>query len=71
MKVSIFQLTLGKSAIIQVVLLNENGRQVKSEIIQLSGDDYKAWGADDQYIYSYVANKLQLLLPIQDDIIQV
>jgi hypothetical protein len=63
MNLQVINVYLGKSATIHVSLLNENNMVVHSEMLSLTGDDYKAWGTDDQYIFTYVASKMGVLLP--------
>ena len=63
MQIQVINVFLEKSATINVTLLDENNKYIHSEIIILTGDDYKAWGTDDQYIFTYVANKMGILLP--------
>ena len=55
--------TLGSSASFYWQLLTEEGHQVANGNIGLSGEPiYNAWGADDDYVYQYVATNLNLTI---------
>jgi hypothetical protein len=43
---------------LQVTVISSNGKPIRSQLVNLTGDDYKAWSNDDSYLYTYVANKL-------------
>jgi hypothetical protein len=53
----VFQMQLGVSATF-TVFLTHNGQQMYSKQITMSGDDYKNWGNDDEYVQQYVAKQL-------------
>ena len=53
---------LGESASFYWQLITEEGHQVANGNLGISGDEYKAWGADDDYIYQIVASDLNLTL---------
>jgi hypothetical protein len=53
----IFQMKLGISATFDV-FLTHNGQQMYSKQIIMSGDDYKNWGNDDEYVQQFVAKQL-------------
>ena len=40
------------------VFLTHNGQQMYSKQITMSGDDYKNWGNDDNYVQQFVAKQL-------------
>ncbi len=46
------------SAVIRVNLYGSNGFRVSVRNVVMEGDDYANWGNDDQYIITYVMNKL-------------
>ena len=55
--------TLGSSASFYWQLLTEEGHQVANGNIGISGEpDIQAWGADDDYVYEYVATNLNLTI---------
>jgi len=54
--------TLGQSASFYWQLLTEEGHQVSQGNLGISGEEYTAWGADDNYIYELVASDLNLTL---------
>jgi hypothetical protein len=53
----VFQMQLGVSATF-TVFLTHKGQQMYSKQIKMSGDDYKKWGNDDEYVQQYVAKQL-------------
>tara|TARA_R100000773_G_C4156629_1_gene76314 strand:+ start:211 stop:471 length:261 start_codon:yes stop_codon:yes gene_type:complete len=54
--------TLGQSASFYWQLLTDEGHQVSQGNLGISGEEYKAWGTDDDYIYTLVASDLNLTL---------
>lgn len=53
---------LWQSASFAWQLLTEEGHQISQGNMGISGDEYKAWGTDDDYIYQIVASDLNLTL---------
>ena len=53
---------LNESASFYWQLLTEEGHQVSQGNLGISGEEYKAWGTDDDYIYKIVASDLNLTL---------
>ena len=49
---------LNKSARIQVILYNEKKNIVAIKNVELKGEDYKLWGADDTFIENFVLQQL-------------
>ena len=43
---------------LHVTVISSNGNTICSQMVNITGDDYKAWSSDDSYLYKYVANKL-------------
>jgi len=54
--------TLGSSASFYWQLLTEEGYQVANGNIGLSGEQYTAWNADDDYVYTTIATELNLTI---------
>ena len=54
--------TLGSSASFYWQLLTEEGYQVSSGNLGISGEQYTAWGADDDYVYTIIAEDLNLTI---------
>ena len=54
--------TLGQAASFYWQLLTEEGHQVSNGNLGISGEQYDAWGADDNYIYTIVAEDLNLTI---------
>lgn len=63
MTVRVMRFDLFKGASLYVSLLDENGNGVDSQMVEISGDDYKNWGGDDTFIYNYIAKKLGFTMP--------
>ena len=54
--------TLGSSASFYWQLLTEEGHQVANGNLGISGEQYTAWGADDDYVYTIIAENLNLTI---------
>ena len=54
--------TLGSSASFYWQLLTEEGYQVASGNLGISGEQYTSWGADDNYVYTIIAEDLNLVI---------
>ena len=52
--------TLGFSATFYWALLSENNQTLTQGNIILEGEDYQTWGEDDEYVWDYIAQKLNL-----------
>ena len=59
-------MTLGSNASFYWQLLTEEGHQVSNGNLGISGKQYTAWGADDNYVYDIVAEDLNLTLVSED-----
>jgi hypothetical protein len=57
-RIRILRIEIFTSATLMVEVLNQTGNTIKHEMFELSGDDYKNWSNDDNYLYDFVANKL-------------
>lgn len=55
--ISVVAIELSSSATIQAYLTGESGES-KNVLLVMSGDDYSAWGGDDQYVVDWVLRKL-------------
>ena len=62
----VFQMQLGVSATF-TVFLTHKGQQMHSTQITMSGDDYKKWGNDDEYVQQYVAKQLGFTIAPKPD----
>ena len=52
--VRVVDVELNVSASLNVCLLDAENNVIKMDRIVVSGDDYTAWGTDDNYIVNYV-----------------
>ena len=61
-KIAIYVLNieLFNKATIHVHFLNADDRNIHLEVLEMTGDDYSAWGTDDQYVVTWTLNKLGL-----------
>ncbi len=57
---------LSQSASFAWQLLTEEGHQVSQGNMGISGEEYKAWGANDDYVYEIVAKDLNLTLVLEE-----
>jgi hypothetical protein len=48
------------SAIVLCTLMTDDDRILSNQTVMISGDNYAAWGSDDEYILSYALNSLGL-----------
>ena len=51
---------LGQSVKFPVKLLDSNSRLISVEFVEVSGEEYLAWGTDDTYINNLILTKLGL-----------
>uniref|UniRef100_A0A6C0EY08 Uncharacterized protein n=1 Tax=viral metagenome TaxID=1070528 RepID=A0A6C0EY08_9ZZZZ len=58
-KISINRIVLFKSVSVSVNLLEDN-KLIENKFFDIKGDDYIAWGNDDNYIVNYVLGKLNM-----------
>jgi hypothetical protein len=65
-KLSTQDLVLFTSVTFRVELLNNAGNLIDLKYVVISGDDYKNWNNDDQYIINKVAEKLGFILKPSD-----
>lgn len=54
--------TLGQAASFYWQLLTEEGYQVADGNLSISNSQYAAWGADDNYVYTIIAEDLNLVI---------
>lgn len=59
---NIVNINLGISATVMTSYYTTEGQIIKTTTDILSGEDYFKWGADDNYIYQFIANKYGLIL---------
>jgi len=67
-------LVLSSSITFNVILLDENNVPVSVQQVTISGDDYKNWGNNDQYVINYICNALgvtQLNPPPPETIVDI
>ena len=60
MKIEITQLILFTSCQFRVIFSDENDNPVKCVILSMSGADYQAWEANDQYVVQWVKAQLEI-----------
>jgi hypothetical protein len=63
--VYIDRIVLFESVSLRVDLLDENKGYIKTRSFELTGNDYDAWGNNDQYIFTKVAELLGASSTIQ------
>ena len=56
----------GGTVHIQWYVSTNEGKRLKNDVIVLSGNEYSAWGADDNYVLNQIATKLGLTIVVQD-----
>jgi hypothetical protein len=60
MKIEITQLILFTSCQFRVTFFDENNNPVKCKILNMSGVDYQAWEANDQYAVQWLKKQLEI-----------
>ena len=58
MSIYISNLILTKSVLLSISLCNENKDIVKNVSMMIEGEEYDAWGSNDEYLPTLVAKKL-------------
>lgn len=61
--ISVSQVVLGVSALVEVKSLNPDGLVVEVQYLTLSQPDYSYWGSDDSFIVNWVFTQLGLSPP--------
>jgi hypothetical protein len=56
--ISVQELILHQGCRIRVYLRGADGSIIDIQHVEMFGDDYKAWGNDDNYCLNYIASKL-------------
>lgn len=60
--IQILDLKLNESVLVLVSLYDEHEVRVSQKQIVISGDEYNAWGSDDQYLLTLIASKFGLTI---------
>ena len=58
-KYHILEIKLFESVRIAVYLYNDNNLLIEARQYLIDGDSYKKWSSDDQYIITYLKQKIQ------------
>ena len=58
--VNVIEIKLFEYIRVVVLFMGENDKPIDSQIMTIEGDDYKAWGNDDTYIYEWVKKQFAL-----------
>ena len=66
--IEVTDVVLFTSVRLRVNLFDANGRRVDCNFLMVEGEDYVAWGNDDQYIVNFVSTKLGFVLPAPVDV---
>ena len=60
LRVYVSNYKLSESANITALLLDNQDKILKKEMLVIDGDDFRNWGTDDRYIILWVCQKLNL-----------
>lgn len=60
--VEVVNIVLNTSARLAVRLYDQNNMVINVQMMELTGTDYTNWGSDDDYIITYVAQKLGFVI---------
>jgi hypothetical protein len=55
--ININDVRIFKSVMMSIDFFDENGNCIDRDSLNLTGEDYSNWGADDNYLVNYVAKK--------------
>ena len=58
MNINVMRVELFTSAVIYVTVSAADGKQIKSECMELTGANYLDWANDDKYLYNFAAQKM-------------
>ena len=56
--IQVIQLVLNTSCKINYQLYSSDGKLIKCGLLDISGEEYSSWGADDNFLIDLVINKL-------------
>lgn len=59
-EINVMELVLNSYVMVMVMFKNSNGNLLKNEMVKIEGDEYAAWGSDDNYLIDLVLSKLNL-----------
>ena len=57
-EIEVIELVLNSHVTVVARLLNSNGNLIDNRIFKIVGDEYNAWGDDDNYITNLILTKL-------------
>jgi hypothetical protein len=63
--ISVVRVDLFSKAIIEVQFISVDHQLVNTQVLEMTGNDYLAWGSNDQYIINWTLNKLGLTPSVQ------
>ena len=55
--IDVLEIKLYTQATVRIHFVKSNGEYIKTEFLNISGDDYKKWNDDDGYMVNYIFNK--------------
>jgi len=59
-EMEVMEMVLDSHVTMAVHYLNANGNLLDNKMVKIAGDEYNAWGDDDNYIVNLVLTKLGL-----------
>lgn len=63
--IQVSSIIFNTSAVLMVSLYDDKDKYVSTVNLDLTGDDYTNWGNNDDYLLTYVCNKLNIQLDDQ------
>ena len=57
-KIDRIEISLFKSAVITVILLDSAGSLLDLKFVNMTGEDYSRWSADDSYVVEFIKQSL-------------
>ncbi len=62
MTIKVIKIELFKGATLHVILMDAQNGIVDTKIVDITGEDYKQWGGDDNFVYQYISRKMNFNL---------
>ena len=69
-KIDRIEISLFKSAIITVILQDSAGSIIDVKFLNMVGEDYSKWDADDSYVIEFIKQSLGFSSPVVEPVVE-
>lgn len=69
MTIRVLNLVFGTSIEVIASVVQENGTVTQNYHLVISGEEYAAWGSDDEYMVNLIASKIGVTLKTDENIV--